>query len=295
MAFTPNSFYSGDLASINQGRTAAAAVDAADQASFRNFLASIAQDRTRGQLGNADIASRSQLGNRELDVRDRLGTGDIDLRRFLGTGDLNAKAADTVARRDVGMGQIASNNEATKSQAAVAYAQIAGQLEQVKEQGRQMQEYLRNGGGVNPTIQRAMMQNEQQQRELLAQAQAAATIANADLPTAINNLDQPWTFDTQTSRRSFFNTDPTARATVVGGILRNAGPQAGSIEFDPATGSFIPNRTLFSAGAPAVAAPRMFTPGVESTGIAPELLAPGQSRRFPITPEAFRQWSGQRR
>jgi hypothetical protein len=281
MAYTPNAYYSGAaLEGINRGRTADAEVEARDNASQRSFLASMADNRTRRDLGNRELGIRESIGNADLGLRRDLGTGELGLRRFLGVGALDNAAEANATTRGLGIAELQSKAELAQLAAKTALAQIQGQIAQVELQGKQLIDYARAGGGMNPQVQREMMRNDQQMRELKARAESASAVANADLQTLISNLDPPnWSWensgtmrlwkDTPEMRQEYFNTNPDVRSATVGSVLRGLGTEADVLSYDPATRQFMPSRTLFPGGSVA-------TPGINPT--LPSPVMPSQPR-----------------
>lgn len=270
MAYTPNAYYSGPaLEGINRGRTADAAVDTADAASQRSFLAALAAERNRAELGNKELALRESLGMADLGLRRDINQADVGLRRFLGAGALENTAEANDITRGLGIADLQTKADLARVAAKTALAQITGQLEVTRLQGQQLIDYAKAGGGINPQIQREIMRNEQQMRELKARAESAAMVANATQDELIQGLNPPnltWdnAFSTRTwrdtpeMRRQFFESSPDVRAPIVGSVMRGLGTEADVVSYDPATRRFIPSRTLFPVGSVA-------TPGINPT------------------------------
>lgn len=273
-----SSYYSGDLAAINRGRTADAAVDAADNASFRNYLAAIAQNRTRESLGNRELGIREALGTGELGLRRDLGTADIGLRRELGTGELDLgrrrigeTAADRGLRRELGLGALTQEGDQFAKDLEFRLKELneTTRLKQAEIDAYKM--YLQQGGAADWRADRDARRAEEEKLALQSEAQVIANRLSALALESTKGKEIPGWWDTNAERAAAFTNNPAFQGEIVQGVL-NAQPvgDAAMVEFDPVQTRFIPNRLQF----PRVS---VATPGINPNTPSPVFPAGGMS------------------
>lgn len=242
-----SSYYSGDLATINSGRTADARVQADAQAAFQNYLASLAQDRSRQAIANTEAQSNQSIATGNQGVQRQLGLGDIAVRQQLGLGAIGNTAAATTQAGELGRAGLSL--EAQK---------IANDLATKTRELDIMKSQLDAGGGVPYQLREQILKRQGELQDLRGRANTAATIATSMLEDTANSGHwwqhwTPWT-DSNLSLLQKKNElgpdgkviskeDP-AYADVPGKILSKIGADAGLIQWDNSTKKFIPNPSL---------------------------------------------------
>lgn len=286
------SYYSGDLAAINEGRSRDAAIQAEDARSFRNLVAMMAAERNRAQLGNRELGIREALGGRqldmtgrELDIRDRLGTEELGLRRTLGTGELEnqrnrigAERLGALLRYDVGLRGIQQADTATALNYDAQLKQIEQQAAAVKANLDAMKSYYQAGGGVDTRMAIEIARQEREMDMLRADAEEVARRAtSAAAQSAIGSKHKVpgatsrW-YDfvqSEAEERDAYLSKPEFGDAVRSQYLDTLPvEQASQIEWDPASLRFIPRRSMFNRRPQSGSAPMPQTP-VATPGINP--------------------------
>lgn len=234
----PGAYYSGDLAGINQGRTADARVAADSQAAFQQYLASLAQNRSRENIANTEANTALRVASGDQGVRRELGLGDIALRSNLGQGALGNTATATAQAGELG-----------KAGLTLEAQKIANELEISKRDLDLKEAAYKAGGFMDPKLREDIYRHQLQLEQDKAKAVTTAAIGNAALKDAVNQGHRTRQFlsylpGVDTPAQAFQKRDEDY-SDVVGNILRGLGPDAAGIEFDQASGQFIPSSTLF--------------------------------------------------
>lgn len=272
MAYAPNSYYSGPLASINQGRTADAAVAVQDAASQRSFLATLMAERNRQQIAQQDLALRETLGLGELGVR----RGDTAVRRELGLGEIDLgqqrigeMGADRAVRRELGLGTLNEARDRSVLDAQLRREELTQQAKLKTAELEALKLYYQQGGSTDPRVRVEMLRREQELNMLQAEADTAALQANS-LVTSELDASTPWYQTRNSVGQSWQDGNQRLSNRVIGNVLTRLGTQAPMVQFDPATRRFIP-RSFFSPSSIA-------TPGINPTlpsPVASEIPASG--------------------
>lgn len=252
------SYYSGDLAAINSGRTADAAVAAGDAASFRRYLADLASNQTRRDLGYGDLGLRSSLGNRQLGleenalgVRSAQGNRQLDLeaenqalRRMLGTRGLDLRGqelAETTAGR-VQSGELARlglDRLVTSDQNQYDLGVRGLDLQKL---------WYGSGAGRDWRAIEAENRRREDERLAIADSETAVPIANSALMKVIKSqpvTDGSWFHMDDYDRADRWKNNPDYRQSIVGTVLGQIGADyAPLVRFNDATGQFVPRFTM---------------------------------------------------
>ncbi len=238
--------YAGELEGFNRGNAAMAAIDAENRRSFRNYLANVASNRTRENLGTRELALREALGNQDLTLRGELGRGELSL----GRDRLTQEESNRATRERLGMRGIDVEAQNAKLMADTRLKEIEAEVGIKNKELDALQRYYQAGGGTDPRVAIEIQRRNEELRLLLAQAQNAAAIANSAIEEGIKKKGREWFTRESTAREGFMSGVPEYRDEIVGGARQAVGEDAYLVDFDPNTRSFVPSATLFPRAQP---------------------------------------------
>lgn len=241
MAFN---YYSGDLAAINAGRTADAQVAAENARSFRNYLAMLAQNRTR-----------SELGNREIDSRERIAAEDVALRRRLGEGALEndknrigVEATGTNNRMLLGILGLNQSAAESAQEYEIQLRQIAQRQKEVQANIDAITKLYGGGAAVDWRANEAIRRANEEKAALKAEAEVIASKANALLKSKAKSKDKWYWPDDNAAR---LESDPVFRREMTDEVISGL-PTSEAAMITPSGSGFIVNPRYF--GSPVQAA-----------------------------------------
>lgn len=283
------SYYSGDLAGINQGRTADAAVNAADQASLRNYLASLAQTKVRSQLGTNENATRRELGLADINLRGNLGQSDIGLRRELGLGGLDVArsqvgemGADRGLRRELGLATLKQGSDINAQDYKLRLAELDQQYGLETARINAIKEQAAAGKVMDWRDRMALYNAEESAKEIYNQAQAIASRINSEAETAAKG--RSW-FSGDAADLKEFQMDPVLNRSIFDKVVaRQPIENMSMVKYDPAAMKYVPqarSSVLQYFGSPQQVAPVAASPESLQTPSRSSLIgAPADETRY---------------